>query len=126
MALDITYNWNFNPLECYPTESGQTDVVFNVHWQLYASTGSYSASSIGVQSVGPLGSGSFTPYEDLTKEQVFGWVTSSMNAYNTGSVDNMYASLERQIENQINPPVINLPAPWLITPTTTTEAPVTE
>ena len=69
MALDLTYNWNFNPLECYPTESGQTDVVFNVHWQLYASTGSYGASSYGVQSVGPLGSGSFTPFEDLTKEQ---------------------------------------------------------
>jgi hypothetical protein len=113
MALDLTYNWNFNPLECYPTESGQTDVVFNVHWQLYASTGSYSASSYGVQSVGPLGSGSFTPFEELTKEQVYGWVTSSMNAYNTGSVDNMYASLERQIENQINPPVVSLPAPWL-------------
>ena len=126
MALDITYNWNFNPLECYPTESGQTDVVFNVHWQLYASTGSYGASSYGVQSVGLSESGSFTPFEELTKDQVYGWVTSSMNAYNTASVDNMYASLERQIENQINPPVINLPAPWLITPTTTTEAPVTE
>lgn len=113
MALDITYNWNFNPLECYPTESGHTDVVFNVHWQLSASTGSYSAGSIGVQSIGSIGSGSFTPYEELTKEQVFEWVTNSMNAHNTGSVDNMYASLERQIENQINPPVINLPAPWI-------------
>ena len=113
MALDLTYNWNFNPLECYPTHSGQTDVVFNVHWQLYASTGSYGTSAYGVQSIGPLGSGSFTPFEELTKEQVFGWVTSSLNAYNTASVDNMYASLEQQIENKINPPVIELPAPWL-------------
>ena len=48
MSLDITYNWNFNPLECYPTESGHSDVVFNVHWQLYASTGSYGTSAYGV------------------------------------------------------------------------------
>jgi hypothetical protein len=111
MSLNITYNWNFNPLECYPTESGQTDVVFNVHWQLYATTGSYGASSIGVQRVGPLGTGSFTPFEELTKEQVQGWVVDSMG---TGSVDAMYASLATQIENQINPPTVTLPAPWLM------------
>jgi hypothetical protein len=110
MSLNITYNWNFNPLECYPTESGQTDVVFNVHWQLYATTGSYGASSIGVQRVGPLGTGSFTPFEELTKEQVQGWIVNSMG---TGSVDAMYTSLATQIENQINPPTVTLPAPWL-------------
>jgi hypothetical protein len=110
MSLNITYNWNFNPLECYPTESGQTDVVFNVHWQLYATTGSYGASSIGVQRVGPLGTGSFTPFEELTKEQVQGWVVDSMG---TGSVDAMYTSLATQIENQINPPTVTLSAPWL-------------
>jgi hypothetical protein len=110
MSLNITYNWNFNPLECYPTESGQTDVVFNVHWQLYATTGSYGASSIGVQRVGPLGTGSFTPFEELTKEQVQGWIVDSMG---TGSVDSMYANLATQIENQINPPTVTLPAPWL-------------
>jgi hypothetical protein len=110
MSLNITYNWNFNPLECYPTESGQTDVVFNVHWQLYATTGSYNASSIGVQRVGPLGTGSFTPFEELTKEQVQGWIVDSMG---TGSVDAMYTSLATQIENQINPPTVTLPAPWL-------------
>jgi len=116
MSLDVTYNWNFNPLDCYPTESNYTDVVFNVHWQLYASTGSYFASSIGTQAVGPLGSGSFTPFEELTKPQVQGWVIDAMNAVNTGSVDNLYASLAQQIENQINPPTVTLTAPWLNPP----------
>jgi len=37
-----------------------------------------------------------------------------MNAVNTGSVDNLYASLAQQIENQINPPTITLTAPWLV------------
>jgi len=116
MSLDITYNWNFNPLECYPTESGHSDVVFNVHWQLQATTGSYSAGSIGTQPVGPLGTGSFTPFEELTKEQVQGWVINAINANDTGSVDRMYANLAQQIQNKITPPTIILPAPWL-TPT---------
>ena len=51
--MAINYNWNFNPLESYPTASGETDVVFLVHWQLYGTTGSvsqsYMASSIGTQ-----------------------------------------------------------------------------
>ena len=112
--MAINYNWNFNPLEAYPTASGETNVVFNVHWQLYATTGSYNASSIGTQAVGPLGTGSFTPFEELTKEQVQGWVVDAINAYDTGSVDRMYANLATQIENQITPPTVNLTAPWLV------------
>jgi hypothetical protein len=109
--MDITYNWNFNPLESYPTASGETDVVFLVHWQLYASTSSYNASSIGVQSIATLQSGStFIPFNDLTKDIVYGWVTSSMGPE---SIDRMYASLSASIENQINPPVLVQQAPWL-------------
>ena len=109
--MDINYDWNFNPLESYPTASGETDVVFLVHWQLHASTGSYAASSIGVQAVATFESGStFIPFNELTKDIVYGWVTSSMGSDN---VDAMYASLEQQIENQINPPVLVQQAPWL-------------
>ena len=118
MALDITYNWNFNTLESYPTASGETDVVFLVHWQLYASTGSYGASSIGTQAIAALQSGStFIPFNELTKDIVYGWVTSSMGS---GSIDAMYASLAVNIENQINPPVLVQQAPWLNTTTTST------
>jgi len=121
MAID--YNWNFNPLESYPTASGKTDVVFLVHWQLYASTGSYGASSIGTQAIAALQSGStFIPFNELTKDVVYGWVTSSMSS---GSVDVIYAGLAANIENQINPPVLIQQAPWLNTTTTTTSTTTT-
>jgi hypothetical protein len=114
--MDITYNWNFNPLESYPTASGETDVVFLVHWQLYGTTGSYVASSIGTQTVGPFESGStFIPFNELTKDIVYDWVTSSMEAQSSGSVDRLYASLATNIEYQINPPVLVQQAPWLST-----------
>jgi hypothetical protein len=118
--MAITYNWNFNPLESYPTASGETDVVFLVHWQLYATTGSesgsYTASSIGVQPIPTLESGStFIPFNELTKDIVYGWVTSSMETQSSGSVDRLYTSLATNIENQINPPVLVQRAPWLPT-----------
>ena len=115
--MEINYSWNFNPLESYPTASGETDVVFLVHWQLVANTGSYNASNIGVQPNAALESGStFIPFNELTKDIVYGWITSSMG---TESVDRMCAGLKARIENQINPPVLVQQAPWLNPPTTT-------
>jgi hypothetical protein len=77
----------------------------------------YSTTDIGglwITNNYTLGSGSFTPFEDLTKEQVQGWVIDAINANDTGSVDRMYAGLATQIENQITPPTVNLTAPWLV------------
>ena len=120
--MSITYDWNFNPLESYPTASGETDVVFLVHWQLYATTGSqniysgsrYNASSIGTQTIAAFESGStFIPFNELTKDIVFGWVTASMEASFSGSVEAKYVSLSQSIYNQINPPVLVQQAPWL-------------
>ena len=119
----MEFNWIISAMDCKIQEGEITDVVQTVHWRynatdiVPATSGSteqkYFAEMYGATGVGEPTPENFTSYPDLTKEQVYGWVTSSMNAYNTASVDNMYASLERQIENQINPPVVSLPAPWL-------------
>jgi hypothetical protein len=115
--MDITYNWNFNPLESYPTASGETDVVFLVHWQLYGNTGSYQGSVIGTQSVTYESGSTFVPFNELTYDIVYNWMTASMGMERM----NQYtASVYQQIENQINPPVLVQQAPWLTTTSTTT------
>ena len=115
--MTINYNWTINPLEAYPTASGETDVVFVAHWQFHATTGSYSASSIGTQSLIYSSGSTFTSFNDLTLEQVTGWVTESMGS---GSVGRMKENLAAQIANQINPPSVTLTSPWLNTTTTST------
>ncbi len=115
--MEINYNWTINPLEAYPTASGETDVVFVAHWQFYATTGSYFATSIGTQSLTYSSGSTFTPFNDLTLEQVTGWVTESMGS---GSVDRMKENLAAQIANQINPPSVTLTSPWLNLTTTST------
>ena len=119
--MAVSYFWTINPLEAYPTASGESDVVFTAHWQLHATEEvdgtTYTAQSIGTQGLTYTSGSSFTPFEELTLEQVQGWVE---NAMGTGSVDNMKAGLATQIANQINPPVVTLTSPWLTTTTTST------
>jgi len=121
--MEVTYNWNFNPLESYPTASGQTDVVFLVHWQITAETGSYSSRIIGTQSVEYNSGSVFIPFNELTKNIVYGWVTSSMGEEH---YNHLTASLIQNLESQINPPVLVQQAPWLTTSTTTTTTTIIE
>ena len=119
--MAVSYFWTINPLEAYPTASGESDVVFTAHWQLHATETvdetTYTAQSIGTQGLIYTSGSAFTPFEELTLEQVQGWVE---NAMGTGSVDNLKAGLATQIANQINPPVVTLTSPWLTTTTTST------
>lgn len=109
---DVTYNWNFNPFEAYPQHADQTDVVFTIHWQLYASYQTYTSKAIGTIGVQYNEGQPFTPFADLTKETVQSWVEGTMNKQNEGSVDALKQGLANQIQNQITPSVIVLSAPW--------------
>jgi hypothetical protein len=119
--MAVSYFWTINPLEAYPTASGESDVVFTAHWQLHATETvgetTYNAQSIGTQGLTYTSGSAFTPFEELTLPQVQGWVE---NAMGTGSIDNMKASLATNIADQINPPIVTLQSPWLTTSTTST------
>jgi hypothetical protein len=118
--MAVSYFWTINPLEAYPTASGESDVVFIAHWQLHATETvgetTYTAQSIGTQGLTYHSGSSFTPFKELTLEQVQGWVEEAMG---TGSINNMKTSLATNIANQINPPVVILTSPWLTTNITT-------
>lgn len=121
----LNYNWNFNPLTCYTHQDGYEDVVMTVHWQYSAQSGSlnesgsfvpqYTAQIIGTQGYTfDTGSGTFIPFEELTKDIVLGWITGSFGDERIGQ---MSASLEAQIVDQITPKIVNLQAPWTVPPT---------
>jgi len=114
--MAYTYTWQFTPLESYPTASGQTDVVFQVHWQCYISTGSlenndyYSDASIGVAPVSYESGSVFIPFNELTKEVVYSWVENSLGSEQIEQIKN---SLATKIEQKIHPTVLIQNAPWL-------------
>ena len=121
-----TYSWDFHTLQVYTEQAGKEDVVYLVHWYYNAidETKVYKSSLFGVQQVAPYVSGSpFIPFDQLTQDIVQGWVQTSMGEE---QVLKLQASLDQQIEAQINPPIAMLVPPWKITPAPTpTPTPVT-
>jgi hypothetical protein len=103
----ITILWIIERLLVRPTEGTLTDVVITADWRCNGSQDQYSGTCYGSCSFQPP-SGSFTPYEDLTQDQVLGWCFA--NGVDKTAIE---ANVTAQIENQINPPVIAPPLPWL-------------
>jgi hypothetical protein len=107
----INYKWVINALDCIPKESQMTDVVSIVHWVRIADTflgaEPLQVSIYGVMNCGQPTETDFTAYTDLTYEKICEWLDAGLN------VSELDASLDSQIENIINPPIITLPLPWV-------------
>jgi hypothetical protein len=105
--MSATISWQIQWMQCYPQAEGQTDVVFTVGWQCAGVQDTYSASVYSTCAVpAPSGSG-FTPYAQLTQSQVLGWIWA--NGVNQAATE---AAVQQQINNQINPPVVQPALPW--------------
>ena len=102
-----TISWIIERLLVKPTEGSYTDVVITADWRCNGSQDSYSGTCYGSCSFAAP-TGSFTPYPDLTQDQVLGWCYA--NGVDKSAIE---ANVTAQIEAQINPPVVSLPLPWV-------------
>ena len=107
--MAVTYTWGVVQMDAYPEYDGETDVVFNVHWTLAGIDQTYQGYAYGSQTVTLDSAAPFTPYADLTQEQVIGWVQDAMGEEQVAAYE---ANVAQQIEDQINPPVVTPPLPW--------------
>jgi hypothetical protein len=103
----MTINWIIERLLVKPTEGTLTDVVITADWRCNGSQDNYSGTCYGSASFQPP-TENFTPYEDLTEQQVLEWCFA--NGVDQTAIE---ANVSAQIENQINPPVIAPPLPWV-------------
>ena len=100
------FYWSIISMPAYPQAEGETDVVFQVNWQCQAQDGAYSATSAGTVPVTYTAGTPFTPYADLTQDQVWGWINPSIDR------PEIEANLQAMIGEQKNPPVVTPPLPW--------------
>ena len=114
----MTILWLIERLLVKPTEGTLTDVVITADWRCNGTetTGTgddaktYSGTCYGSASFQPP-SGSFTPYPDLTQDQVLGWCYA--NGVDKASAE---AAVAQQIADQKNPPIVSPPLPWAVAP----------
>lgn len=110
-----TISWIIERLLVKPTEGSLTDVVITADWRCNGTetTGTgddaktYSGTCYGSASFAPP-TGNFTPYPDLTEQQVLEWCFA--NGVDKVAIE---ANVSAQIADQINPPIIAPPLPWL-------------
>jgi hypothetical protein len=102
------FTWNVSAIDCYPQADGETNVVFNVHWTLVGTQDAYNGSVYSTCGV-PAPTGTFTPFADLTQDQVLGWIWA-----NGVDKDSAEAAVQAQIDAQITPTVVQPALPWAV------------
>jgi hypothetical protein len=99
--------WVIEQMWVKPQEDGQTDVVVTAAWRCNGVEESYTGTVYGTAGFTLQQGGDFTPYDQLTQEQVLGWCWE-----NGVDKDATEANVAKQIEDQINPPITTPPLPW--------------
>ena len=111
------FEFVISQLDSIPSLDGMDKVISVIHWRaqkeyVRANDGVkdyknyYISSTYGALSVDAPHEASFTPYDEVTKEMVEGWLEAGLD---TEAIE---ANLDAQIENFLNPPVVAFPLPW--------------
>lgn len=104
------YSWIISQLDTAPQDGNLHDVVKVIHCR-YQGTEivgdkTYTAEVYSSYGCAQPSETDFTAYPDLTEEQVVSWLEAGLD------VSSLQANIDAQIENQKNPPIVNLGLPW--------------
>jgi hypothetical protein len=110
----MAFNWIIAQLDSVPSLDGMDKVIRTIHWRAQKDEfyrvedkrRAFTADTYGALAVGAPHEASFTPYDEVTKEMVEGWLEAGLD---TESIE---ANLDAQIENFLNPPIVAYPLPW--------------
>ena len=105
--MSISYNWNVSTVDVYPTDEGQTNVIYNVHWRLNAvdtqvdaEGNPYTAGVYGTQGLDTSDLSGFIDFDSVTSAEVQGWVESAMGSEQVQAYKD---SLDAQIALLVTP-----------------------
>jgi hypothetical protein len=129
-------NFVISQLDSIPSIDGMDKVISTIHWRAQKThsetifdaeteTSSekdlFTADTYGAISMPAPHEASFTPYDEVTKEMVEGWLNAGLD---TEAIE---ANLDAQIQNFLNPPIVAYALPWIpAVSTPATEEPATE
>ena len=99
-------NWTIEKLETQLVDGTLADVVLTGFWRCSSTQDGIYGTVWGSTKFAAPGE-DLTPYNELTQDQILGWVWTSGVDKNTAE-----SWVQSQIDVQTNPPVVVLPNPW--------------
>ncbi len=106
----MAFTWVISQLDSIPSLDGMDKVISVIHYRAQKEYQEdvihFTADYYNLLKVDAPHEASFTPYDEVTKEMVEGWLADSLD---TVSIE---ANLDSQIENFLNPPIVAYPLPW--------------
>jgi len=96
----INYKWIIHQLEAKIKQDNLDNVIYRIHWELIgvdSENSDYWSNRLGAEDVKYIEGEPFTPYADLTKEQVVGWLSSLLD------VEVLKSNIAENIEIKRNP-----------------------
>ena len=109
----MAFTWKISQLDSVPSLNGMDKVISVIHWRAQKRYEEkdlnfifFTADTYGALAVDAPHEASFTPYDEVTKEMVEGWLEAGLD---TEAIE---ANLDAQIENFLNPPIVAYPLPW--------------
>jgi hypothetical protein len=114
--MSNTYTWTIDAVDAYSSAQGQTNLVYNAHWRVTATSPTtytnqqgqvvpYTSQVYAVQPIVYNPNNAFIPSASLTQAEVAGWVQAAMGATAVAALE---AALDAQIALQINPTTVTL------------------
>ena len=106
----MAFEFIISQLDSIPSLDGMDKVISVIHYraqkQYEEDVIHFMADTYGALSVDAPHEASFTPYDEVTKEMVEGWLTDSLDC------EAIEANLDAQIQNFLYPPIVNFGLPW--------------
>jgi len=100
------FTWLVSQLDSIPSFDGMDKVISTIHYRAQKQHEGFTADTYGALAVEAPHEASFTPYDEVTKEMVEGWLEAGLDC------EAIEANLSSQIENFLNPPIVNYGLPW--------------
>jgi hypothetical protein len=117
-TTSIAYQWRIEQLDSAPSANNLSNVVRRVHWRLLGNDGENTAELYGELMLAPPSPEAFTPYDELTQEQVGQWVEETIDARAAveDSGERRVAQLREGLAGILaarrTPPIVSNPLPW--------------
>jgi len=108
------YSWTIKQMDIIPNFNGFTNFVTRIYWDYNGINENNTSNTItGYVEFNNRSSDPYVEYGNITEEEVIGWVETHTN------VSELQNIISQKIYNIENPPIVNLPFPWIPSPTPT-------